>query len=231
MSTIDSRLDKLMPVLSARERAILVLRSLKDKTPEDPMWRQTMPRDQSPEFNRLIVLMNACNIHLPLFITMVEQHTEQLYLRFMSWDALVDSGLQIWRLAQLIPASKRRKAEKAVANSYPLAELPWDAEEHEHSWLNVTDRMERGIRLQLVSLWEELRAIDIVVDEVAAEFDGEDPLRPIMRGVVETTRKKLSDLHEVLAAVEELELKEPDEEAMDLARTYFENGVRLMGSI
>ncbi len=229
--SLGARLNKLLPVLSAKERAILVLRSLKDKTPEDPMWRQTMPRDQSPEFNRLIVLMNACNIYLPLYITVVEQHTEQLYLRFMWWDMLVDSGLQIWRLAQLIPASKRRKAEKAVANSYPLAELPWDADEHEHSWLNVSDRMEAGIRLWLVSLWEELRSIDIVLEEVAKEFDGEDPLRPIMRGVVEKTRKKLTDLHEVLTAAEELELKEPDEEAMDLARTYFENGVRLMGSI
>ncbi len=64
--SLGARLNKLLPVLSAKERAILVLRSLKDKTPEDPIWRQTMPREQSPEFNRLIVLMNACNNHLPL---------------------------------------------------------------------------------------------------------------------------------------------------------------------
>src|SRR5712691_7101460 len=112
---IDARLDKLMPVLSARERAILVLRSLKEKTPKEPSWRNTMPREQWAEFNRLIVLMNACNIYLPLFITMVEQRTEQLYVRFMWWDTLVDSGLQLWKLAQLIPANKRRQAEKAVA--------------------------------------------------------------------------------------------------------------------
>jgi len=33
VSTLGTRLDKVMPVLSAKERAILVLRSLKDKTP------------------------------------------------------------------------------------------------------------------------------------------------------------------------------------------------------
>jgi len=98
-------------------------------------------------------------------------------------------------------------------------------------WRMIPDRMEAGIRLWLVSLWEELRSIDIVLEEVAKEFDGEDPLRPIMRGVVEKTRRRLTDLHEVLSAAGEIELKEPDEEAMDLARTYFENGRRLMDSL
>ena len=58
-----------------------------------------------------------------------------------------------------------------------------------------------------------------------------DPLRPIMRSIVEKTRGKLTSLHEVLSAGEPLELKEPDEEAMELARTYFEKGKQLMASI
>ena len=102
--SIDARLNKVMPALTARERAILVLRSWKEKTPEDPLWRRTMPLEQTTEFNRLIVLMNACNIHLPLFITMVEQHTEQLYLRFLWLDTVIGFGGQIWRLAELIPS-------------------------------------------------------------------------------------------------------------------------------
>ena len=43
MSSIDSRLSRLSPKLSARERGLLVLRSFKEKTPEDPAWRQSMP--------------------------------------------------------------------------------------------------------------------------------------------------------------------------------------------
>ena len=88
----------------------------------------------------------------------------------------------------------------------------------------------RRLRCRL-ALWQELGAIDIVLEEVAREFDGEDPLRPIMRGIVETTRKKLTDLHEVLSAVQPLELSEPGEEALDLVRTYFESGKRLMSSL
>ena len=63
--SIDVRLNKLMPGLSAKERAILVLRSLREKTPEDPLWRRTMPQEQPAEFRRLMVLVNACNIYCP----------------------------------------------------------------------------------------------------------------------------------------------------------------------
>jgi len=61
VSVLDARLDRLMPTLKAKERALLVLGSLKDGTPEDPRWRQTMPTNQYAEFNLYIGLMNACN--------------------------------------------------------------------------------------------------------------------------------------------------------------------------
>ena len=143
--SIDARLNKLMPVLTARERAILVLRSLKDKTPEDPLWRRTMPQEQSKEFNRLIVLMNACNLHLPLFITMVEQHSEQMWLR-LNWLMTLDQfGSALWDLGALVPAGKHKNAEQAVSEVFPIVELPWDREQHERSWLNVSDKMTHEI--------------------------------------------------------------------------------------
>ena len=56
--SIDTRLSRLMPALSARERAALAVRAFKDDEPEDPAWRRTMPRDQVDEFRRLIDLEN-----------------------------------------------------------------------------------------------------------------------------------------------------------------------------
>lgn len=229
--SIDARLKRVAPGLSAKERALLVLGSLKNKTPEDPSWRRTMPSGQIAEFNRLIVLMNACNIHLPMYITMVEQHTEQLWLRFAWWQTLVGLGLQTWQLAQLIPPGKHARAAAVTRQASLEAELPWEPEASEHSWLSLAERMEAGIRLMLVSLWQELRAIDLVLDEVAGEFEGEDSLRPVMRGLVEKTRAKLTSLHELLSATKPIELQEPDEEALDLARTYFDRGKQMMASL
>ena len=59
---LDARLHKVMPTLSARERATLILRSWRAKEREDPSWRRTMPAEQAVLLNHLIGLMNACNI-------------------------------------------------------------------------------------------------------------------------------------------------------------------------
>jgi hypothetical protein len=62
-----------MPALSAKERGLLVLGCLKDGTPEDPAWRQTMPANQVREFNHFIDLMNVANIQLAAQIAVLEQ--------------------------------------------------------------------------------------------------------------------------------------------------------------
>jgi len=122
--SIDSRLSALMPALTAKERAILVLRSLKDRTLEDPKLRRAMPTEQAAEFNRLIVLMNACNIYLPLHVTMVEGHSQELHLRFSWLMTLARFGMHTWNLAGLIPPSKRAQAEKLVARCQPCGRVP-----------------------------------------------------------------------------------------------------------
>src|SRR5687768_1497267 len=103
----DSRLERLMPALNARERAILVLRALQTGTPESPQWRTSMPRGQAKEFNHYIHLMNAYNIYLPLYITMVEQQVEQLWLRVYRLQSLLEGGRLFWELGKLIPPDRR----------------------------------------------------------------------------------------------------------------------------
>jgi hypothetical protein len=82
--SIDTRLKRVTPGLSARERALLVLRSMKDKTLEDPVWRATMPQAQVPEFNRYIELMNAANLQMAFYIALNEKEMEKLEL-YASW--------------------------------------------------------------------------------------------------------------------------------------------------
>jgi len=229
--SIEARLSAILPALTAKERAILVLRSLKDRTPEDPKLRRAMPAEQTTEFNRLIVLMNACNMYLPLYITMVEGHTQELNLRFSWLLTLARFGSHTWYLAGLIPASKRAQAEKLVAGANPAVEFPWQADEVEDSWVTVTERALEAIRSGVISLWQELKAIDVVLDEVAGEFDGEDPLRPVMRVILEKARFRLTELHALLTVAVPFELPEQDEEALALARKYFESGWRLLQSL
>ena len=63
MSGGDGRLNKLYPGLTAKERAVLVLKGWKQDTEEDPLVRRTMPVEQGAEFNIYIDLLNgACEL-------------------------------------------------------------------------------------------------------------------------------------------------------------------------
>ena len=59
----------------------------------------------------------------------------------------------------------------------------------------------------------------MVLEEVAAEFDGEDPLLPPVREVLDKTRQELVEFHSSLDFVDvEVDVPEPDEERVEWLR-------------
>jgi hypothetical protein len=62
--------------------------------------------------------------------------------------------------------------------------------------------------------------VETVLEEVAEEFGGEDPLLPLVREILDKTREDLAGLqHPLLDAVDvEAELAEPDEERVTFLR-------------
>jgi hypothetical protein len=130
--SIDARLSRLSSALSARERAILVLGSLKDKTPEDPAWRHTMPRDQVHEFNRLIGLMNVANRELSLIIGHLAQSTREMGVReawlvsLVLWQEHIDEIRRAIRLTVREPITESQHGalvEATRAEYVPVDEL------------------------------------------------------------------------------------------------------------
>jgi len=222
--SLDARLSRLSPALTARERAILILKADRDKTHEDPSWLRTLPSEQRDEFNRLIGLMNASNKYLPLFITMVEGWAQQMEVRLNWWITLTLYGTALWELGKLVPPSKRTQAVEAMAGFFPFIELPWDGTDHELSWLNVADSMLKTTRQCVAHLWDDLTAIDTVLADVAVQFGGENPLRPVMRGQLEKARGTLTLLNHLLSGADAVQATEPSQEALELARIYFDKG-------
>ncbi len=78
MSGKRRRLDRLYPALSAKERAILVLRALKADSEEDPEVRRTMPNSQVDSFNRYMSLIRGVNVGFGFFITRLASLMEYL---------------------------------------------------------------------------------------------------------------------------------------------------------
>src|SRR5262249_27711284 len=147
---IDQRLTRLMPGLSANERATLILRARKERGEEDPAWRLSMPPEQFREFNRLIHLMNACGDQLSAMLLLIEQIISTLEAKLM-WAA---------SLALLSEDMKPGRGN------------------HRRLVDDLPDRLAEAIESQANISWGELRCIELVTAEVAEHFGGEHPLKP-----------------------------------------------------
>src|ERR1700674_887060 len=102
--TASTRIDKLFSALSAKERALLVLRAWKDGGEEDLQVRSTIPDTQVAEFNRLIEVMNGVNQWLGPYLLLMRALTRQLGLidgwlsTMILWaDGVADLGYYIFR--------------------------------------------------------------------------------------------------------------------------------------
>jgi len=174
----DLRLYKITETLTAKERAVLVLRSWKEGKDEDPSWRRTMPGEQSREFNRYIGLMNGINTRVSIYSLVVRQEVEKLSLRF-AW--LMTLVLWQWQAVELwehiIAAAKepvteseyREREQKAREEYRPVNLLAYVLTEH-HDGFTQEDLMpdEDGHYDQMVTPEAWQRVQNVKAKELAA---------------------------------------------------------------
>ncbi len=361
MKATERRLANLYPSLTAKERAILVLKAWKEDGDEGPLVRETMPPEQGVEFNRLIDLMKAVNRELGPYLVLLHALVDQLgtkhgwLMSFKLW------GIQAGNLAAYIwlhtkepvtESEHQRLIDGARDEMVPASELAevlveryegWEEADFEpndegddeplvteKAWIRVlgdkkgeiarlvddgalsgrrkgrrllvtvgsfydwlgepppvrpewgvefevfpdseTDKVEwqkrersdvqkalarspmnpalvfdwgkfapdrhgssreppsqidetcsallKSLKDGVETYWQEMRASQQVLAEAAEEFDGEDPLLPDLRGVLDGIQKELEDLHEQAKRdIEPLELPEPDENVMARVRS------------
>jgi len=346
VSAIERRLAKLYPALSAKERAIMVLRAWKEDREPDQAVRYSMPPAQVTEFNRLIDLMNAANFKLGQYVLVVELLLGQLDLRYAWLAAMRLWGIDgsctadyigLYTKEPVTESEHKRLAEKERARTAPLSELAevlaersyderqmddaaWDKVLREkkaeiqalvqsgvfvgkqrgkrllvgvgsfYDWLRapvplhphwgrahevfpddeaeeverlkqarrkiaerlarapyldafslpdrrskgkakldgmaeVADALETRLRSDLVQRWKELRATEIVLEEVREEFDGEDPAVPQMRQGLAECKLKVQELRDGTERFgERIELPEPEESLLNVVRGLLERG-------
>jgi len=97
-----SRIKRLWGKLTAKERAIAVLRAWKAGEEEDPMVRRKMPREQIREFNRHIRLLQGVNLGLTPLVLMYRGMVEAIRLRLALLGALQLWGMNVKMLLHYI---------------------------------------------------------------------------------------------------------------------------------
>ena len=129
--SIDQRLSRLAPALTAQERAILILEAWKDGRPEDPSWRRSMPADQAPAFNRYIEQMNLANVLLGRLISVLHLQVEALQTR-EAW--LVDITLWLEHVEEIRMAVRRAVMEPITESEHNAA-----VEASRNEWVPVEE--------------------------------------------------------------------------------------------
>jgi hypothetical protein len=220
--SIDTRLRKVIPALSAKERGLPVLGCLKDGTPEDPLWRKTMPASQVREFNQFIDLMNVANIQLAAQIAVLEQAAETIEMRECWLIPVVLWQAHLAEIHRAVP-EKARDQKRLARVVEALSWRPLDAFREAKNgpsrleWLR--EALAETLARQVIGYWRQVRACEIVLAEIAAWFDGEDPLKPVSREALNETRERLSRVRGQLATLhKECELAEPREDVVEVLR-------------
>lgn len=239
MTARDNRLDRLSSSLTAKERAVLVLRSWKEGKDEEPSWRWAMPNDQAREFNRLIELMNGVNVRLQPLILILGLEVDKLQLRLGMLATFTLWNMQALKVDDYIRyGTKRRNGHVALlADSLehaPLRPVVYLSEEFQE-WLarewteptkidEVADVHKDVLRESLAEQGRYLRTVEIVVGEVAEEFDGEDPALPRIRELLDGAAQRLEEARrEAERYLGPLAAGEPDAELVDKVRALVED--------
>jgi hypothetical protein len=138
----DGRVDRLYPALTARERAVLVLRAWKEGGEEDSLVRRTMPPYQAAEFNQYINLMNGVNELRP-YVLALGLLVDQLGLRFTLLRTLDLWAMHAWEMATYLlfdtkePVTQseyERRVEAARAEMAPVGEMAEILVERHEGW-------------------------------------------------------------------------------------------------
>ena len=85
----------------------------------------------------------------------------------------------------------------------------------------LSELMRPTIARLLISCWVQARTVEVVLDGIAGEFGGVDPLKPEMREELTETKQRLLTLQERLRLLHmEVVLREPLDEELDALRRW-----------
>jgi hypothetical protein len=73
-----------------------------------------------------------------------------------------------------------------------------DVPEDWRVWDKLAEFVQRTIVDSARLGWQQIRALEVALDEIAAEFDGEDALKPVFRDVINDSKRRLQEALEHL---------------------------------
>jgi hypothetical protein len=220
--SVETRLNKVMPALTVRERAVLALRA-QNAGQDTTEITGSMPPEQRHQYNRYMALAFVAGCQFGSLVHVIVSQIESLDFD-MERQALVD------RTATLL---EEDQPEGAAAETV----RPWrQVQNQRHRPALVTvpyflrclgEELRDNAFKELCVRWQELRAVELVTDEIAASFDGEDPLHPQIREKLDACKIRVAELQSRLAR--NRRLPEPGDDYLQRTRDLVDQGFAALG--
>lgn len=208
---LASRLNRLTSTLTAKERAVALIRASKEGIQPDSAIRGTMPPEQRRELNKILNIAIAANGSLASVCLLISIQTEAIRFQ-LSRIALVEGAVE---KLETSPSVKDAANGVAVTRG---REVPLPV-----FLRKLAQDMRREALVELKLRWQELRTVEVVWQEISEQLDGEDPVDLENRRAAAAGRRELRGLAESLVArTGSLKLPEPRPETVDQMRRIFE---------
>ncbi len=203
----DARLGKIYSSLSARELARLKLQLFKNGQPEDLRFQSATSGAQAYEYWQLIGLLRATDGELGWYLLHLRERVRVIQQRWamvavFHW-ALQMESLSLFAEFGMTPRSasmgKAHDGLLALLRRGPVlpfgGEPPLDASQ----MTEMVRRIMESVATLVRQAWADLLAVDDTLSRIAERFDGEEPLHPELRELLDETRAVLMEIHEGLA--------------------------------
>jgi len=216
MTMLAARLGRAVAALSAKERAILVLRAHNQGSDEDPAVRDSMPAEQAGEFKRYLALIFAANLEMGALCYVIAGHAERLSRAFATVETLHEAaGMLSEDLGEPLEANVRgwRSRENVTVPTFLKG---------------LAEDLRRDLAPDLHLRRREAQELKVVWDEIAAEFEGEDAADPELRARLLQAEAGL----EALAAKAGRAAKRPpapDPGGLERVRSLIDRAFNLLG--
>ena len=215
--SIATRLDRIVPSLSARQRAVLVFRALAAGQEPDPALNRIDDERERRAFNRYMGLFYVVNIELDGML-----HSLLYQVQRLAEQATPEL---LREAAGMVEEQTGDKADPKVVKAWRRAKIVNATE----FFLGVAEEVRASLLEDVLQRWRELGSLEAVWEELSQEFDGESLLLPELREKVEQARAELQEQLQRLG--EPRRLPGPDAAVTEAVRGRIERAFDLLGLV
>jgi hypothetical protein len=216
--SLATRLNRLTPGLTGKQRALLIIRAHLDDREPDRELLANVPSDQRREYDYYIALLYTSNSTLGTLLRSLTWIVDALERDSEQYAMIANAARLVEEAFEATPDIEEVRRWKKSSNlTLPL-------------FLRGLERDVRASGLQrLLMLWQELRGLEMLWAEIAGECDGEDLRHPDLIAEAALLRTRLLDLIQAVSPKHAKKPPDPSEEALAGVRRHVDEAMRMMG--